>query len=775
MARAEDLGGYYRVPADNRDLNYDLYFTEGAPSVTQLEDYNSHNTTRLDVDGMCETAAEAGGRCGADLGLPPRRRRSRDAARTSSPAARASSAATWWSRSGGATTSEAAAFDVDDPAEALRAALAGADVVFHLAGVNRPEGPGGVRDRQRRLHRSELCRRMDEAGARRPVVFASSIQAELDNPYGVSKRRPRRSLRRGRGTAAAPVAVFRLPNVFGKWCRPDYNSVRRHLLPQHRPRPADHASTTRTRAVTLVYVDDVVAAFLQALDEPPRGVRAARGRRRSSETTVGELAERIRAFRARASTRRTCPTSRDHFTRALYATYLSYLRARRTSPIDLDVRGDERGDLAELVQRVATSARSSSRARSRASPAATTTTTPRWRSSWSSRARALIRFGRVGGDDVRRVPGERRELRRCVDHPARLHALHRERGADGDGHALLGERGVRPGPARHVLRAACCAREEAVVKVATIVGTRPEIIRLSRVMAALDRHLEHVLVHTGQNYDYELNQIFFEDLELRQPDHFLEAAGATAAETIGTVIARADARLARGAPDAVLILGDTNSCLAAIAAKRRRSPCSTWRPATAASTSACPRRSTAGSSTTSPTSTCPTATSRGSTCWPRGCRPIGSSRPAARCTRCCTTTCPKIEASRRPGATSGSSPGGYFVVSAHREENVEDERQFAQSGRDAPEAGRPSTACRSCVSTHPRTRKRLEESGVALPPQVRLLKPFALHRLRPAARCTPGPCSRTRARSPRSPPSSTSRPSTSARPTSAPRGWRRPR
>ena len=104
------------------------------------------------------------------------------------------------------------------------------------------------------------------------------------------------------------------------------------------------------------------------------------------------------------------------------------------------------------------------------------------------------------------------------------------------------------------------------MKVATIVGTRPEIIRLSRVMAALDRYTQHLIVHTGQNYDYELNQIFFEDLEIRRPDFYLEAAGQTAAETIGLVIAKADAALREIQPDAVLILGDTNSCLAAISA-----------------------------------------------------------------------------------------------------------------------------------------------------------------------------------------------------------------
>lgn len=111
-----------------------------------------------------------------------------------------------------------------------------------------------------------------------------------------------------------------------------------------------------------------------------------------------------------------------------------------------------------------------------------------------------------------------------------------------------------------------------MLKVLTVVGTRPEIIRLSRVIDKLDRYCEHTLVHTGQNYDYELNEVFFSDLGIRKPDHFLEAAGATAAETIGQVIIAADKVLDTIKPDALLLLGDTNSALAAIAAKRRKVP-----------------------------------------------------------------------------------------------------------------------------------------------------------------------------------------------------------
>ena len=110
------------------------------------------------------------------------------------------------------------------------------------------------------------------------------------------------------------------------------------------------------------------------------------------------------------------------------------------------------------------------------------------------------------------------------------------------------------------------------MKVVTILGTGPEVIRLSRVIAALDKYTEHLLIHTGQNYDYELNQVFFDDLEIRRPDHFLEAAGSDATETIGLVIAKTGKLLAEIMPDATLILGDTNSSLAALAAKRLRIP-----------------------------------------------------------------------------------------------------------------------------------------------------------------------------------------------------------
>lgn len=120
------------------------------------------------------------------------------------------------------------------------------------------------------------------------------------------------------------------------------------------------------------------------------------------------------------------------------------------------------------------------------------------------------------------------------------------------------------------------------MKVMTVVGTRPEIIRLSRVLAALDEHCEHILVHTGQNYDFELNQVFFDDLGVRKPDYFLSAAGSTGAETIGNVIIGVDKVLAEVNPDAMLVLGDTNSCMAVIRLSAVKFQPSIWKQVTAA-------------------------------------------------------------------------------------------------------------------------------------------------------------------------------------------------
>ncbi len=261
------------------------------------------------------------------------------------------------------------------------------------------------------------------------------------------------------------------------------------------------------------------------------------------------------------------------------------------------------------------------------------------------------------------------------------------------------------------------------MKVATIVGTRPEIIRLSRVLSALDRYFDHSLVHTGQNYDYELNEIFFQDLELRPPDVFLEAAGATAAETIGQVVARSDAALAELKPDAVLILGDTNSCLAAISAKRRRIPVFHMEAGNRCFDERVPEEINRRIVDHIADVNLPYSDISRSYLLAEGLPADRIIKTGSPMDEVLTYYRPKIDASDVMSRLE-LDEGGFFVVSCHREENVDSPSLLPQLVETLnnleTEYGLPVI-----VSTHPRTRKRLEAEGVQFGQGIRLLKPLA--------------------------------------------------
>lgn len=259
------------------------------------------------------------------------------------------------------------------------------------------------------------------------------------------------------------------------------------------------------------------------------------------------------------------------------------------------------------------------------------------------------------------------------------------------------------------------------MKVATIIGTRPEIIRLSRVMAALDRYVEHVIIHTGQNYDYELNQIFFEDLELRKPDFFLDAAGTTAAETIGLVIARADAVLRQVQPDALLVLGDTNSCLAAISAKRLKIPVFHMEAGNRCFDERVPEEINRRMIDHISDINLPYSDIAREYLLREGLPPDRIIKTGSPMYEVLHYYWPKIQRSDILERLS-LKPEAYYVVSAHREENVDHPQQFAalvDTLSHLAEMGYPVI-----VSTHPRTRKRIESEGVKLPETVHLMRPF---------------------------------------------------
>jgi len=262
------------------------------------------------------------------------------------------------------------------------------------------------------------------------------------------------------------------------------------------------------------------------------------------------------------------------------------------------------------------------------------------------------------------------------------------------------------------------------MKVVTILGTRPEIIRLSRVMAALDRCVEHVIVHTGQNYDYELNQIFFEDLEIRKPDHFLDAAGATAAETIGLVIAKVDAILREIRPDAVLILGDTNSSLAAIPAKRQKIPVFHMEAGNRCFDQRVPEEINRKIVDHIADINLPYSSISRDYLLREGLPPDRVIKTGSPMYEVLHYYLPKIERSDVLARLELEAVK-YFVVSCHREENVDSPDQFAKLCRVlnglAETYGLPVI-----VSTHPRTRKKMDAEGVQLHSLVRLLKPLGL-------------------------------------------------
>lgn len=258
------------------------------------------------------------------------------------------------------------------------------------------------------------------------------------------------------------------------------------------------------------------------------------------------------------------------------------------------------------------------------------------------------------------------------------------------------------------------------MKVMTIVGTRPEVIRLSKTIQELDRRVDHVLVHTGQNYDYELNEIFFRDLEIRKPDHFLNVAADTLARTIGNIIALSDEVMEKEKPDAVLLLGDTNSCLAAISAKRRKIPIFHVEAGNRCFDFNVPeeinRKIVDHISDVNLTYTEHARRYL-----------LAEGLPGERIIKVGGPMKEVLDSKREAIDASkvleeqGLEPGKYFVVSAHREENVDNEKNFDAllSSLDAlaDKYGWPII-----FSTHPRTRNRL--GGRKANPLVKFVKPF---------------------------------------------------
>ncbi|MDY0835423.1 non-hydrolyzing UDP-N-acetylglucosamine 2-epimerase [Pseudomonas sp. SED1] len=260
------------------------------------------------------------------------------------------------------------------------------------------------------------------------------------------------------------------------------------------------------------------------------------------------------------------------------------------------------------------------------------------------------------------------------------------------------------------------------MKVVTVVGTRPEIIRLSRVIDSLDRHCDHVLVHTGQNYDYELNEIFFQDLGIRKPDYFLNAAGVSGAQTIGNVIIAVDGVLAEVQPEALLVLGDTNSCMAVIPAKRRKIPTFHMEAGNRCFDMRVPEEINRRIVDHTADINLTYSTIARDYLLREGLSPDMVIKTGSPMFEVLTHYRSGIDASdvlERLGLQYGK----FFVFSAHREENIDSDKNFLKLvdvlNTVAAHFGLPVI-----VSTHPRTQKRVDTMGVSFHKNVQLLKPL---------------------------------------------------
>ena len=265
------------------------------------------------------------------------------------------------------------------------------------------------------------------------------------------------------------------------------------------------------------------------------------------------------------------------------------------------------------------------------------------------------------------------------------------------------------------------------LKVLSVVGTRPEIIRLSRVLAALDRYCDHVLVHTGQNYDYELNQVFFDDLGVRMPDYFLNSAEGSsgAANTIGNLITAVDGVLAQVQPEAMLVLGDTNSCLSVIPAKRRKVPIFHMEAGNRCFDQRVPEETNRRIVDHTADINLTYSTIARDYLLREGLPPDQVIKTGSPMYEVLHHYLPQIQASNVL-ARLELKEGEYFVVSAHREENIESDQSFTKLVA-VLNALAEDYQLPVIVSTHPRTQKRVDATATKFHPLVRLLKPLGFH------------------------------------------------
>ena len=648
------------------------------------------------------------------------------------------------------TVDEVFEYDLDTPPAELDKFCAEADFVFNLAGVNRPKSNDEFMQGNFGFA-STLLDTLKSHGNTCPVMLSSSIQATLIGRYGESDYGKSKLAGEelffdyGRATGA-PVLVYRFPNLFGKWCRPNYNSAVATFCNNI---ANDLPVTVNDRAteLELLYIDDLITEMLDALEGHPHRcdyngltpVFCETGRYCAAtvthRVTLGEIVDLLEQFKAQPATLVMPRIPAGSFAKKLYSTYLSYLPKEKVC-FALKKNEDARGSFTELLKTEGCGQFSVNISKPGITKGQHWHNT-KWEFFIVVAGHALIQERRIGSDEVlefevrgeepqavHMLPGCTHNIINLSETEDLVTLMWANESFDANHPDTFFEK-VYNEEEPMADYSSVSFKNNGKLKLLIIVGTRPEIIRLAAVINKTRKYFDVILAHTGQNYDYNLNGVFFHDLELADPEVYMDAVGADLGETMGNIIAESYKLMAAIRPDAVLVLGDTNSCLSVIGAKRLHIPIFHMEAGNRCKDECLPeetnRRIVDIISDVNMAYSEHARRYLADTGLPKE-RTYVTGSPMAEVLH---QNLEKIEASDIH-ARLGLEKGKYILLSAHREENIDTEKNFTSLftaiNKMAEKYDMPIL-----YSCHPRSRKRLEQSGFPLDKRVIQHEPLGFH------------------------------------------------
>ncbi|MEG2934451.1 MAG: UDP-N-acetylglucosamine 2-epimerase [Gordonibacter sp.] len=582
-------------------------------------------------------------------------------------------------------------YDRESIPDELSTYCAEADFVFNLAGVNRPKDVSEFMEGNRDFA-STLISTLERQNNLSPIMFASSTKASsrgcfMDGGYGKSKLAGENLFRDYSERTGVPVLIYRFPNVYGKWCRPGYNSVVATFcsnIANNRSITVNDPSTD----LELLYIDDLVSEMLDALlGEETRADDGFCYVNPTDRCTLGDIVDLLHGFKAAREDISIPDVTPNSLSKKLYSTYLSYLDPADFS-YKLKMNVDERGSFTEILHTV-----DRGQVSVNVSKPGITKGQHWHHTKWE-------KFCVVSGEGLIQL--------RCVgdEEDCGLHSVV-EYHVSGEDITVVE---MIPGYTHNIIN---------------LSDNQYLIIRLSEVIKKCRRYFDVILAHTGQNYDYNLNGVFFCDLKLDEPEVYLDAVGDTLGQTMGKIISTSYNLMVGVSPDAVLVLGDTNSCLSVISAKRLHIPIFHMEAGNRCKDECLPEET--NRRIVDIISDVNLAYSEHARRYLANCgcvseRTYVTGSPMAEVLR---ANLADIEASDIHEKL-GLEKGCYILLSAHREENIDTQTNF-ESLFGAVNALAEKYDMPVLYTCHPRSRKRLVTTGFKLDSRVRLHEPLGFH------------------------------------------------